>query len=105
MLRVVYLYDVVPGRAEEAKKWAQERWIPFWTRQPEVGDYRVFTNYFGPQGGVPVGSPQRMVSFDIDSMESLERIMLQPEFKDLTVVLQQYAVDVKFMIFRNSYPR
>lgn len=104
MIRVVYLYDVVPGKAEEAKRWALEKWVPFWLGQSEISEYQVFTNYFGPQGGVPIGSPQRMVTFDVGSVDSLEKVMSLPEFQEHARVLQQYAVNVKFMIFRRSYP-
>lgn len=104
MLRVVYLYDVVPGQAAEAKQWARKQWIPFWLAQPEVSNYEVFTNYFGPQGGTPIGRPQRMVSFDIESMAGLDRVMALPEFQGLASTLQKYAINVDFMVFRISYP-
>ncbi len=104
MLRVIYLYDVVPGRAAEAREWARKKWIPFWTTQPRVKGYEVYTNFFGPQGGVPIGSPQRMVSFDIEDISSLDSILTSPLFGELAKELQQYAINVQFVIFRKSFP-
>lgn len=104
MLRVVYLYDVVPGMAAEAKEWARKKWIPFWTKQPRVKGYEVYTNFFGSKGGVPIGSPQRVVSFDIEDISSLDSILTSPQFAELAEELQQYAINLQFLVLRRSYP-
>ena len=104
MIKIVYMYDVVPGKALEAKEWARKKWIPFWIKQPCVKNYEVFTSFFSPIGGIPVVSPQRMVSFEIDTLNSLEDITSSKEFFKLTQRLQSLVKNFNLFVYHRSYP-
>lgn len=103
MVTCVYTYDVVPGKAVEAREWARKNWIPFWREQAAVRSYRVLANFFGAEKGVPVGSPQRAVIIDVESASALEQILAQSKCRELMEQLQAYAVNVQVVYYRTTF--
>jgi hypothetical protein len=75
MIIFEYRFDVLPGKKNEFLKYVEKEGRPAWKKFKDVKELRVLTNVYG------VSSPQRVVQVTLPSMEALEKIFSDEEFK------------------------
>ncbi|MFQ5693557.1 MAG: hypothetical protein ACE5IM_10995 [Nitrospinota bacterium] len=90
MVTFIYTYDILPGKMDEFRKWVQSTGLPFWKGQAEVRSIRVLENLFAG-----VGSPQRTVILEFESVGDLERIFEREEAKRVAAEFLDFAANVK----------
>ncbi len=98
MVTFIYTYDIVPGRMDEFRQWAQSTGLPFWKGQQEVKSIRVLEDFFAG-----AGSPQRTVVLEFDSFADFEKIWERPEAKMVALELVSFATNVKTHYYKTLY--
>ncbi|MFN0070619.1 MAG: hypothetical protein ACKVVP_03915 [Chloroflexota bacterium] len=64
--------DIGPRQEEELDRFLSEQVKPFLLAQPEVKNFRVFSDAL-------VGWPERTLMIEVDDLASLERVLQSPE--------------------------
>ena len=98
MVTFIYTYDILPGKIDEFVEWVASTGLPFWKAQPEVRSIRVLENLFGG-----IGSPQRMVILEFDSMAEFERIFDREDTKRVSSEFLAFGTNVRTYYYRNLY--
>ena len=98
MVTFIYTYDILPGKIGEFVEWVASTGLPFWKSQPEVRSIRVLENLFGG-----IGSPQRTVILEFDSMAEFERIFDREDTKRVSSEFLAFGTNVRTHYYRNLY--
>ncbi len=98
MVTFMYTYDILPAKHDEFAKWVQSTGLPFWKGQPEVKAIRVLENLFGG-----VGSPQRTVVLELDTIADLESIFEREEAKRVASEFHCLTTNVQTYYYKTLY--
>lgn len=98
MMTLIYSYDILPGKLDAFAGWVQSTGLPFWQGQPEVRSIRVLENLFGG-----IGSPQRAVVLEFDTMADFEKIFEREEATKVASEFLSFATGVKTNYYKTLY--
>jgi len=102
VITFIYAYDILPGKSAEFAEWARKVGLPFWLKQPEVKSLRLLLNFFGAADGVAIGSPQRAIMMDFESMADFEKIGYREETKKVAAEFHTFVKNVKTYYFTTT---
>ena len=88
MITFEYRFDVLPGKLDEYEKYVAGPGKDVWLKFPGVKAVRLYKSMLGGS------SPQRLVQVDLDSLASLENILLDPGFRKLKNVFHSLVTHV-----------
>lgn len=83
--------DAVPGRLLELDTWLKDRAVQFWTKQPGVKSFEIFSDAL-------VGYPERTMLIEVENFDTLQKILTSVEHGRFRNELLTYGTDVQSQI-------
>lgn len=88
MITFEYRFDVLPGKLKEYEKYVAGAGKDIWLKFPGVKAVRTYKSMLGGS------SPQRVVQVDMEELEVLERVLLDPAFRKAKNVFHDLVTHV-----------
>ena len=83
----IFEFDILPGKNQEFWDFMEKEGAPFWTQNPEVKAYEVFSKLGG--------SPLFEAHVELDSFEDFQKIRSNPDWSKVSAKTSALAYNMQ----------